>query len=239
MKIETLDTKLLLTFLNEINTDDFLKIDPSENNSHFFGNLMNANTVLRNLIPEECQNLNIYPPNLAIVDFFLKNFSEKKDNITLYDYGCGIPALIYFLNYCGFKNVYGYDNWTQVRKELAYEFCENSGIELNKIISFDEIIKNEEEITENKITCVSHVGYLIIPEDFKKISEMPNIKYILSDYRFTPMPSEAKGLELLSFENKAIKIENKLKNNSDSFIKELGFYPHTIYNGLLVIYEKR
>lgn len=233
VKVDTIDVDL---FLKHLSNDDFRNknLEMSENTDNktqnsarvFFNNPINFNEDLKKLIPNEILNLtDIYPPNICIIDFILKNNLHNDKDFSLLDYGCGIPNLLYYLRKIGIQKIYGYDTWMQVEREYAEKYLSLAGLDLN-------ILLNEKEIYLNSTRAISHIGYALTQHEFLRLTSSMNVKYIFSDLRFTSEPAEiGDGEGLIKFERKHIDVPDKMLKNS-------GFYPEVIYDGLLVVYKR-
>ena len=233
MEIDTIDGDLFLKYFSH---DDFKnnELEMSGNTINktqdtarvFFNNPIEFNSDLKKLIPEKILNVtDIYPPNICIIDFILKNNLHNDKDFSLLDYGCGIPNLIYYLRKIGVQKVFGYDNWKQIEKEYAEKYLSLVGLD-------NDILLNEKDVYLNNVKAISHIGYAITQNEFLKLVSSMDVKYIFSDYRFTSEPAEiGDGEGLIKFERKHINVPDKM-------IKNNGFYPEVIYDGLLVVYKR-
>jgi hypothetical protein len=223
MKLETIDSSLFLGKFKDVKS---LKFDELDGGS-FFNNLSTHNEFLASLVPKDVLGeTGIYPPNIAVMDYIFKNIKTK--DLNLLDYGCGIPKLMQLLVHAGYKNVRNYDNWSQVDKKFAVQFLENTELNVDSIV--DSIYD-----TPHDINCVCHIGYPIVPKDFfAMLNRCEKLEYIMSDFRFTPEPKLDEGVvPTVKFEQKAMHVSitgDDLKNH--------GFVPIMIYDGLLVIYKR-
>lgn len=183
-----------------------------------------------NVSKEILEITDLYPVNICIVDFILKE-KISKENFRLLDFACGIPNLLNHLNLIGYKHLYGYDNYKQIQKEIIDEYCINANLK--------QSIINLEDVDFKNITALSHVGCPISKEEYTKFLSIPTLEYIFADYRFTPaplLPKEISGLTL--FEDKIFVIKNKYEKVKESIIRNSGFELVAIYDGLLIIYKK-
>lgn len=222
MKYEKIDNDL---FIGKFNGAKSMKFGELEETS-FFNNLSIHNEFLASLVSKDVLNeTEIYPPNVAVMDFMFKNCDK---NTVLLDYGCGIPKLMQLLNHVGYKNVYNYDNWSQVDKKFALEFMNAMNLDETRMYA------SVSDVPED-IQAVAHIGYPITIKDYSTmIDNFKNLKYIFSDFRFTPAPL------LKEEEMPTIKFEEKVMHVSiqRSDLAKYGFEPICIYDGLLVVYKR-
>jgi len=238
IKIDTIDCDLFLKnftqygdgLLNKKHCDVEKCLKES---SAFFSSPILFNSVLlekSNISEEVLKITDLYPVNICIVDFILKE-KLSKENFRLLDFACGIPNLLNHLNLIGYKYLYGYDNYKQIQKEIIDEFCVNANLK--------QSIINLKDIEFKNITALSHVGCPISKEEYVKFLSIPTLEYIFADYRFTPVPLLPKDFEKITpFEDKIFIINKKYEKVSESIIRDCGFKPVTIYDGLLLIYKK-
>lgn len=70
----------------------------------------------------------LYAPNVAALDFLLKN--GQPDSDVILDYACGMGYLIAYLSRgMGFRNVFGYDTFQQVRERTIRAFLRRLGLD--------------------------------------------------------------------------------------------------------------
>lgn len=85
----------------------------------------------------EGDQFELFPPNIAVLDFLLKNIRDP--NTVILDYGCGMGTLIVYLKKLGFNKVYGYDNNTQLDKSTAEDFLASYDINKEILLSAEKI----------------------------------------------------------------------------------------------------
>lgn len=116
------------------------------------------------------------PPNVAVIDFLLKNV--KKDAIIL-DYGCGLGHLLVYLRAMEFKNVFGYDNFSQFKEATIKRFLEYfnvAGIVLPK--------KEAMFLKPNVMICISYFWSRLDKDLINKEINNPELEYILLDHYY-------------------------------------------------------
>ncbi len=120
----------------------------------------------------------IYPPNVAVIDFIIKQ-SSKEDYIL--EYGCGLGNLIIYLRQLGYKNILGYDNFSQINKETIEEF-------LNHFKAQSALLSREATLQlKNKIAiCVCYFWNRLEKDIIRKEINNSDLEYILVDYHYAP-----------------------------------------------------
>ncbi|MSU54330.1 MAG: hypothetical protein EXS48_00620 [Candidatus Staskawiczbacteria bacterium] len=152
-------------------------------NSEYFNNLLTYIGKAK-FLPQN--PFYLYPSNVAIMDFLLKKASAGD---IILDYGCGLGNLMVYLRKMGFLNAYGYDNFSQIKKDTVVEFlkkfnCETSLIDKEEVLSL-----------QNTIAICSGFFWDKIGEDIlEKEKNNKNLRYILVDYDY--IPSKVEGFEI-------------------------------------------
>ena len=163
-------------FLNKI---EYTKLPG--NVGHFHSSLMTYSGRHEHLPTELTLIDDIYPPNIAVLDFILKNLYEVQNYIHL-DHGCSLGILSIYLNKLGIK-CYNYDNWSQmIKKSHAEEFLRQYNLQ-------DTIVNGETAIKLNA-DMFSSIGI------WSKIKDWGNnFKYIFSDAHYrTDVDERAKSV---------------------------------------------
>jgi SAM-dependent methyltransferase len=240
MKLDFIDNELFLqtfeSFSDKLKSVQYFHLENSKKESKpFFKSPVNFNQQLLNQSKVSNSVLEItdlYPVNICIIDFFLKNSIDKKLNIL--DFGCGIPNLLYHLYLIGYKNLYGYDNWRQIEQELAIEYVEKTNMTKNLFFNtFQDIL------LQKNINILCHVGCSLLRGEYNELLTKCNIEYIFADYRFTPKPDS-----ILNEPDKPFSVfEAKTTSYGEPVVEEneitkFGFKVVAIYDGLLIIYKK-
>jgi len=120
----------------------------------------------------------LYPPNLAAMDFILKN--AKKDDSIL-DYGCGLSHLLVYLRQMGFSNTFGYDDFSQVKHQTINKFLDNFNLS-------DIILTKQRALgfKTNIALCICYFWSKLDRDLINKETNNPNIRYILLDHYYAP-----------------------------------------------------
>jgi len=136
--------------------------------------------------------IDLYPPNVAILDYVIKNIDEFKGKTWL-DYGCGIGMLGAYLNYLGI-DFYGYDNFSQgVPKEVALDFLKKYNLE-------NKLLDNFESIYDMGFYTISHVG---IPTEIV-FDNCAGLQYVFEDTHYKSINRdqlERKGFKKIDTNN--------------------------------------
>lgn len=120
----------------------------------------------------------LYPPNVAVIDFLLKN-SSKTD--TILDYGSGLSHLLVYLRNMGFANAFGYDDFSQITPETISNFLKEFG--LSSII----LTKQQALYFKTKIAlCICYFWAKLDKDFINKEINNPDLEYILLDYYYAP-----------------------------------------------------
>ena len=116
--------------------------------------------------------LDLYPVNVAILEYVIKHLNEFKGKTWL-DYGCGLGQLGVYLNYLGVE-FYGHDIFDQgVPKEITLDFLKKYKLE-------DRLIDNLNDVYSRDWHTVSHSG-IWCKLDFGKFN---NIQYVFEDSHY-------------------------------------------------------
>lgn len=144
-------------------------------NSQYFNNMLtynHANKYLKN------NPFFLYPPNVAVLDFLFKNFNK---DVLFLDYACGLGNLQVYLKKMGFKNIFGYDNYRQIKKETIECFLNNFGLS-------NILIPKERALTlKNRVaSCICYFWNKLEKELIEKEINSKDLEYILLDYYYAP-----------------------------------------------------
>lgn len=99
--------------------------DKSKMNWEYFGHL-NTYAGRETALPDNIEpGYDLWPPAIAALDYIVREIAPSE---RILDFACGMGALMAYLNYNGYKSVWGYDNWSQLPKSAAVEFLDNFGL---------------------------------------------------------------------------------------------------------------
>jgi len=134
-------------------------------NRRFFGE-MESYRHQRFHVPEMCLP-DLFAPNICAIDFALNHLNKAADSIL--DYGCGLGVCGCYLAELGFK-AFGCDNWAQIPKRMADEFCQKRGTSF-RLVEHHEI----------EPTVVQHVSIWCVET---AVWDRPSVQWILSDAHY-------------------------------------------------------
>lgn len=159
-----------------------IPLDKDEN-SEYFNNLLDYIGKARFLRKNPFY---LYPSNVAALDFLLKKVSAGD---VILDYGCGLGNLIVYLKKMGFKNAYGYDNFSQIKKDTIVEF-------LKKFNSESLLIDKQATLSllDTIAICSGFFWDRIGQDILEKEKNNKNLRYILVDYDY--IPKKIEGFEV-------------------------------------------
>ncbi len=144
-------------------------------NAEYFNNILTYNFTDKYL-PNNYFFL--YPPNVAVIDFLVKNINKES---IIIDYGFGLGNLEIYLKEIGFKNVLCYDNYSQISKETIISYLRDFKAE-NIILSKDQCLK-----LKNKVAiCICYFWSKLEREIIEKEINNQELEYILLDYHYAP-----------------------------------------------------
>ncbi len=118
----------------------------------------------------------LYAPNIAVIDFLLEHIKDP-DSETILDYACGLGYLLTYLRELGFTNLYGYDNFQQVRERSIRCFLRSFGLE-------DSLIADRSKVREINptIMCIIGIPYNWLDLDIIEfLLEKDSLKFVLLD----------------------------------------------------------
>lgn len=120
----------------------------------------------------------VYPPNVAVIDFLLKNINS---GAIVLEYGCGLGNLLIYLRNINYRQSFGYDNYSQIQKETVISFLERFSLK-------DVIVSKERALTlKNKVAvCIGYFWSGLGKELLLKEAQNSSLEYILIDYPYAP-----------------------------------------------------
>ena len=135
-------------------------------NETFFGNM--ATFHHQPFYIPEMSIPDLFAPNICAIDFALDHLSHEADLIL--DWGCGLGTCGQYLTQLGFR-VCGYDNWSQLPKEVAERFQAR----------FDAPLWIVDDFRDIEPTVMMHVSMWCLD---REAWDRPSVKWILSDTHY-------------------------------------------------------
>ncbi len=147
----------------------------TEDNRNYFDNMLHWVGADKHLVANP---FFLYPPNVAVIDFLLKNL-QKEGGIL--DYGSGLSYLLVYLRRLGFKNAFGYDDFSQISSATIGSF-------LKKIELSDIIISKQQALAfeASVVICICYYWSKLDRDFIEKEISNPRVKYILLDHYYAP-----------------------------------------------------
>jgi len=146
------------------------------------GHAFNRHTAL----PDSMMVLDdLFPPNIAVLDWFLENNIDKRTCIA--DIPCGLGNLMVYLKQIGYLDVWGYDNWVQITQEKTVAFLTSWQMQ-GHLIDLPTILQQPVDIL-----CVISLPFEWIEVDIKPLID--KVKYILLDSGYVPKSGSIEGFE--------------------------------------------
>jgi hypothetical protein len=116
----------------------------------------------------------IYPPNLAVLDFLARHVRTSDDEVLL-DFACGIGTLLVYARDLGFPRVHGFDAWKYLARLTAVRFLERFGLGESALVEADALASLPATI----VTCI---GYpLDMAMATSDVWAAPSVRYLLVD----------------------------------------------------------
>jgi len=116
------------------------------------------------------------PPNVAAIDFLLKNV--QKDAHIL-DHGTGLGNLLIYLRELGFKNSFGYDNFSQFKEETIKNFLAHFNLS-GAVLTKEEVAGFRTKV----LVCISYFWSKLDKDLIDKEINNPDLEYILLDHYY-------------------------------------------------------
>jgi hypothetical protein len=140
----------------------------------YFRNLSRYNWRHRHLPPGIPALDDVYPPNLAVLDF-LDRYVNRRETPVLLDFACGIGTLLVYERDLGFTQSYGYDQWSYLAQSTAARFLAHFGLDASVLLSADEV-------SRLPVTIVTCVGYpLTLLLQTSDVLNKPSVRWVLAD----------------------------------------------------------
>ena len=116
----------------------------------------------------------LYPPNVAVVDFLARQISAPEHEVLL-DFPCGIGTLLVYARDVGLTKVHGFDNWKYLSRETAARFLERFGIAETALVMHDTLASLPVTI----LTCIGFPFSMLM--ESSSVWAKPTVRYVLMD----------------------------------------------------------
>jgi hypothetical protein len=148
---------------------------------HSIGHAFNRHTAL----PKSLMVLDdLFPPNIAVLDWFLDQEFDRDACIA--DIPCGLGNLMVYLKQLGYLDVWGYDNWVQIDRQKAVDFLIPWYFQ-GHLLDLPTIIQQPVNVL-----CVISLPFDWLLPDIQPVVD--RAQYILIDSGYLPK-SDIKGFE--------------------------------------------
>jgi hypothetical protein len=151
----------------------------ASDNLDYFRNLSWYNWCHRHL-PRGVPALDdVYPPNLAVLDFLARDVVDREREVLL-DFPCGIGSLLVYARDLGLTRVHGYDNWRYLARASAERLLERFGVDPSALVT-------AEELPSLPVTILTCIGFpLAMLMESSSVWARPSVRYLLADRNGRP-----------------------------------------------------
>jgi hypothetical protein len=122
----------------------------------------------------------LYPPNVAVLDFLARRIAAPEGEVLL-DFPCGIGALLVYARDLGLTRVHGFDDWTYLVPASAKRFLERFGLNGTALVTQDGLAALPITI----LTCVGFPLTMLLQSS--SVWAKPSVRYVLADRMTRPM----------------------------------------------------
>jgi hypothetical protein len=116
----------------------------------------------------------LYPPNVAVVDFLARHLTTPEHEVLL-DFPCGIGTLLVYARDLGLTTVHGFDNWKYLARETAARFLQRFGIAETALVTHDALASLPVTI----LTCIGFPFSMLM--ESSSVWAKPTVRYVLLD----------------------------------------------------------
>jgi hypothetical protein len=122
----------------------------------------------------------LYPPNVAVLDFLARRIADPEGEVLL-DFPCGIGALLVYARDLGLTRVHGFDDWTYLAPASAKRFLERFGLN-------ETVLVPRDGLAALPVTILACVGFpLTMLMQSSSVWAQPSVRYVLADRMTRPM----------------------------------------------------
>ena len=116
----------------------------------------------------------LYPPNLAVLDFLAHRITTPEREVLL-DFPCGIGVLLVYERDLGLTRIHGFDNWTDLAPTTAQRFLQRFGMN-------ESVLVTRADLTSLPVTILSCVGFpLTMLVQSSLVWAKPSVRYVVAD----------------------------------------------------------
>ena len=116
----------------------------------------------------------LYPPNVAVLDFLARHVTAPAQEVLL-DFPCGIGTLLVYERDLGLPRVHGFDNWKYLAQATAAGFLRRFGIPETALVSRDALA----DLPVTILTCVGFPFSMLM--ESSSVWAKPSVRYVLTD----------------------------------------------------------
>ena len=116
----------------------------------------------------------LYPPNLAVLDFLAHRVTNPEREVLL-DFPCGIGVLLVYERDLGLTQIHGFDNWTDLAPTTAQRFLQRFGMNGSVLAARDDLASLPVTI----LTCVGFPLTMLVQNSL--VWAKPSVRYVLAD----------------------------------------------------------
>jgi len=140
----------------------------------YFRNLSWYNERHRDL-PRELPSIDdLYPPNLAVLDFLAHHIAKPEDDVLL-DFACGIGVLLVYERALGLTRIHGFDIWSYLARSTAVRFLRRFDLD-------ESVLASREELATIPATIVTCIGFpLTMMLETSDVLANRSVRYVLAD----------------------------------------------------------
>lgn len=151
----------------------------ASDNLDYFRNLSWYNWCHRHL-PRGIPALDdLYPPNVAVLDFLARRITNPEREVLL-DFPCGIGALLVYERDLGLTRIHGFDNWKYLAPTTAQRFLQRFGVQ-------GAVLLERDDLASLPVTILTCVGFpLTMLMETSSVWEKPSVRYVLADRMTRP-----------------------------------------------------
>jgi len=132
----------------------------------------------------------LYPPNVAVLDFLAHRIPNAEREVLL-DFPCGIGVLLVYARDLGLVGIHGFDRWTYLGPVTARRFLERFGMN-------GRVLVERDDLASLPVTILTCIGFpLTMLMETSSVWAKPSVKYVLTDRSTRPasLPGFRRAIE--------------------------------------------